>query len=767
MDQDESRKATSHTRQFAGLASKTPPPAAGADVQASALGQALAGLKSIASQLKLYKVDSPQVARIGEAAHAGLAALLQEKGALTLSVTERGLLINGEIVPGDDRTVQSSADFLAKLIQDVRLESFTMTPQLGQQEMLMFVQALAHGFWELTDGKQINERLQTEGIQNVTVDEVVYVAVGEDDLFIKEGVHKLGVGREEVTEAMTKIGQVIDEAPEHLLGEEESLAILGKLLQRNPELMKKARERGMRGAEVDVPKQFSARQAEASLTELSQVMEKVSGADQEILQRIGRTIMGSFRHDSDETARLEQFARDRGIRLLPSRLMAALDGTADLDPAECAAALLSLESDWQVAVMADHGAKLIEQFQKKGAGEQVNQLLSSVLKELQADETGRREAAARSLMEVRENLQFALLPDNGQYLEATILKSLAAEKESKVYAQLAELTGWLIRRRIAANQIDSAGDMLRKMSLHRSMTGRAQAAGKVLKSLAEGEELKVLLRELRRGNEAVVEMIEALGPVATLALVPELIGNLPAPLRKRLAKVIGGAGQEAAQALAELASGLRSPTEAARLLDVLTDAVTDRLLLAVIEPLVQHQMAVVRNHAAKLLTQKKIAGSGVILLAALQSETEEPCQLSMITALGVQRDGSAVSVLVTLAEHSNVSDTVRAACCVTLGRIGDAAAIPRLEKLVLGVGQRQTRSAPAVSSVVRVGAARGLGLFGNKQRIRDALTQVAEDRDPQVRAAAAEALGGARAPAAAGPARPQPARRVRRKGFEG
>ena len=446
MAPDESRKATSQAQQYDGLASKTPPPAAGSGVQASALGQALAGLKSIASQLKLYKVDSPQVARIGEAAHTGLAALLQEMGALTLSVTERGLLINGETVPGDDRAMQSSADFLAKLIQDARLESITMNPKLGRQEMLMFVQALAHGFWDLTDGKQINERLQTEGVQNVTVDEVVYVAVGEDDLFIKEGVQKLGVGREDVTEAMMKMGQVIDEAPEHLLGENEALAILGKLLKRNPELMKTARERGMQGAEVDVPEQLSAHQAEASLTELSQVMEKVSGADQEVLQRIGRTIMGSFRHDSGETARLEKFASDRGIRLLPSQLAAALDGTAELDPAECAAALLSLESDWQVSVMAGHGAKLIEKFQEKGAGEQVNQLLGSVLKELQAEDTGRREAAARSLLGVRENLQFALLPDNGQYLEATILKSLGAEKESKVYAQLAELAGWLIRR---------------------------------------------------------------------------------------------------------------------------------------------------------------------------------------------------------------------------------------------------------------------------------------------------------------------------------
>ena len=97
--------------------------------------------------------------------------------------------LSGDTLAGDGPGVMA-ADALERatlaLLAEVSVKSMTFKKGLTLDELITFLHALSRKFWDVKEGKEINERLRSERVFQVSVDEVQYVAVGEGDIVIED-----------------------------------------------------------------------------------------------------------------------------------------------------------------------------------------------------------------------------------------------------------------------------------------------------------------------------------------------------------------------------------------------------------------------------------------------------------------------------------------------------------------------------------------------------------------------------------------------------
>src|SRR6185436_12516917 len=116
-------------------------------------------------------------------------------------------------------------------------------------ELISFLHALTRKFWDVKDGKEINKRLRDERVNQVTVDEVQYVALGEGDIVIEDAARKLAGGETELAKLLDNLEQLIDSAAKEGMASEARLHLMKKLVEQDPTLMKKAGELGEKDEE--------------------------------------------------------------------------------------------------------------------------------------------------------------------------------------------------------------------------------------------------------------------------------------------------------------------------------------------------------------------------------------------------------------------------------------------------------------------------------------------------------------------------------------
>lgn len=140
--------------------------------------QSLIQLRGGISQAKLYQLVTPQYQRIAGEVMAAWAPALAYAGDIHLSIEAGETLVNGERL-----TLPQNAELavrgLERTLHETSLRGLHFQAGLSADELAQFMQDLAHNKLGSTDGKEINARLRTKGIQHITVNEVIYVAVGE------------------------------------------------------------------------------------------------------------------------------------------------------------------------------------------------------------------------------------------------------------------------------------------------------------------------------------------------------------------------------------------------------------------------------------------------------------------------------------------------------------------------------------------------------------------------------------------------------------
>src|SRR6185295_13802773 len=124
------------------------------------------------------------------------------------------------------------------ILGDSSVKSITFRKGLMLDELISFLHALTKKFWDVKDGKEINMRLRDERVNQISVDEVQYVALGEGDIVIEDAARKLAGGETELAKLLANLDQLIDSASSEGMGSEARLHLMKKLVEQDPNLLK-------------------------------------------------------------------------------------------------------------------------------------------------------------------------------------------------------------------------------------------------------------------------------------------------------------------------------------------------------------------------------------------------------------------------------------------------------------------------------------------------------------------------------------------------
>lgn len=711
-------------------------------------------LRVAVAQLRLYPKDSPQVLKVVTDTYHSIHSFLETANTLTLSKTPRGLLVNGRPLPERGTVSDSLESAMLILLSDAAIKSITYRKGLTLDELISFLHALTKKFWDVKDGKEINKRLRDERVNQISVDEVQYVALGEGDIVIEDAARKLAGGETELAKLLANLDQLIDSASTEGLGAEARLHLMKKLVEQDPNLLKEARakggsgEGGGEGDGVDLGSEgkITFEQARQGLGELAKLMKDLPPERHGALRNVGKVFVEAFRHNP----RLASLM----VTILSAETFDALPGTSRAEeqgkPKESAAVarvrlILQMSDDDRVQALGQEGNALLDELGALHEGELMQTLLGSLSGMLLDRNARKRLNTARTLNTLRRGLERAGTTEVEDAFESSVRMALDVERDPNVYSVLADMTAFIADLRLRRGKSDRARDVLELLHRHYQIKDptfpqRGELAYIALERVASGVGFASLSEKVRSGDPESTRIIEALDAAATRFLIRE-IKNAETPARRmHFAAFIARVGAGAATVLMDELGKTSVPSDVMHLIEVMPTAMPPDMTEMALGGLLRHATVAVRRRAATMLSEQSYPRAGGLLLDSVGAEGDPQTRVTFVECLGRLRFRGAVDVLNRLVDERQQPEEVRCAACAALGRIGDVRAVAVLSRLYYKGEKGLTKVFRSVPSSVRAAAARALAAFPTHKEAREALRSAKEDHDPSVRAVANQAL---------------------------
>ncbi|RPH50335.1 MAG: hypothetical protein EHM91_02125, partial [Planctomycetota bacterium] len=165
----------------------------------------LGNLKAAVAQSRLHPKDSPQVVKTGSDTFESLKAYLDAHPTLVLSTTHSGLTVNGQQL-----AAAGLEGSLIPVFTAAGVRSIVFRRGATQEELLTFIDAFVRKFWDLKDGRQINQRLLSERVASIDIDKL---EDGSDTNGEKAGGL---LSLEKAREALVELARLRSSAPEDL-----------------------------------------------------------------------------------------------------------------------------------------------------------------------------------------------------------------------------------------------------------------------------------------------------------------------------------------------------------------------------------------------------------------------------------------------------------------------------------------------------------------------------------------------------------------------
>lgn len=710
-------------------------------------------LRVTVAQLRLYPKDSPQALRAVTEVYQTVHSLLEERGNLTLSAGGKNLLVNGRPLAATGTVADSLQSAMLALLAESKVKSISLKKGLTLEELAGFLHALTMKFWDVKDGKEINRRLREERIFRISVDEVQYVALGEGDLVIEDAARKLAGSGTAVGELMAKLDQIVDAAAQEGLASEGRLHLMKRLLEKDPTLLDRARP-GSSGEAPAAPRDADSEvglldfnQAREALGDLSRLLREVPQAHRGRIRRLGELLAAAFSHNASLHKAMQAILSEQAAEVLEQEIAAAPTASAPAVPGAVARAqaIENLGDDERLQAMIQEGPALLEELSALNEKERVRSLLGSLQGSLADRSSRRRIQGTRAIAGLQRALENHATAEMMAGLEASVLSALDSEREPGPYHALADLAVFLADLRIRQGAIDRARPLIGILRRHYQIKDehfvkRAELAYAGLERLAAGSGMAALAPRIRDGEPEALALVESLDVAAATLLIREIKASETPSRRLHYAGLLARAGRGASSILMEEIHKTSSPTELVRLIETAPHALPPDMAELALTPLLQHGTAAVRRRAAQTMTDQGYPRAGLAILGALTGEKDPGVRSAFVDALGRLRPREAMDVLSGLADSRVEPDEVRVAACLSLGRIGDVRAVPLLARIYGRSDKGLTRILRAPSPpAVRAAAARALASFPGDREARETLKRAMEDKDPGVRAAAAQA----------------------------
>jgi hypothetical protein len=714
-------------------------------------------LRVSVAQLRLYPKDSPQVLKVVTDTYHSIHSFLETANTLTLSKTPRGLLVNGRPLPERGTVSDSLESATLGLLGDAGVKSITFRKGLTLDELISFLHALTKKFWDVKDGKEINKRLRDERVNQISVDEVQYVALGEGDIVIEDAARKLAGGETELAKLLANLDQLIDSAANEGLGSEARLHLMKKLVEQDPNLLKESGSgvgagsgTGVAGAgdgaDLGSEGKVTFEQARHALGEIARLLKEAPPNLHDALRAIGKVFVDSFKHNP----RLASLM----VTILSAQAVESLPGTATPEeaarPKESAAVarvrvILQMNDEERVQALAQEGNALLDELGALHEGELMRTMLGSLSGLLLDRNARKRLSVARGLNGLRRGLERAGTAEVEDSFEQAVRTALDVERDPSVYSVLADMTAFIADLRIRRGRIDRARDILEMLHRHYQIKDpifpqRGELAYIALERVASGVGFASLSERVRSGDPESTRIIEALDAAATRFLIRE-IKNAETPARRmHFAQFISRAGAGAATVLMDELGKTNVPSDLLHLIEVMPTAMPPDMAEMAMGGLLRHATVAVRRRAAAMLSEQTYPRAGGLLLDSLGAEGDPQTRTTFIECLGRLRFRGAVDALNRIADERQQPEDVRCAACASLGRIGDVRAVAVLSRLYYKGEKGLTKMFRNVPSGVRAAAARALAAFPTHKEAREALRAAKDDHDPSVRAVANQAL---------------------------
>ncbi|HVE39480.1 MAG TPA: HEAT repeat domain-containing protein [Planctomycetota bacterium] len=710
----------------------------------SALLDIFLTLRVSVAQLRLYPKDSPQVLKVVTDTYHSIHSFLETADLLTLSKTPRGLLVNGRPL-GERGTVSESLESaMLSILGDSSVKSISFRKGLTLEELIAFLHALTRKFWDVKDGKEINKRLRDERVNQVTVDEVQYVALGQGDIVIEDAARKLAGGETELAKLLANLEQLIDAASQQGMGSEARLHLMKKMVERDPHLLDKAQEGAGLGADLGEEGKLSFETARQALGLVAQLLKAVPAEHHESLRTLGKFITEAFKHNPRLAGMMVTILSDQTVEALP--------GVRDQNekPPESAAVtrckmILQMKDEERIQALTAEGNGLLDELGALHEGELMRTMFGS-LSGLLLDRMARKRLnTARSLNGLRRGLERANSQALEDAFEQAVRTALDVERDATVYSVLADMTAFIADLQIRRGRIDHAREVLSLLHRHYhikdpSFSQRGELAYIALERVANGVGFASLSEKVRQGDPEAMKIIESLDAAATRFLIRE-IKNADAPARRmHFASFIARAGSGAATVLVDELQKTAVPSDVLHLVEVLPYAMPPEMAEMAMGGLLRHATVAVRRRTATLLAEQSYPRSGGLLLDALASEADMQTRGVFVESLGRLRHRGAVEAISKVLDDRQQSEEVRVTACAALARIGDVRAVPMLTKFYYKGEKGLTKVFRIVPASIRAAAARALASFPTHKDARDALQAAKDDHDPAVRAVANQAL---------------------------
>jgi hypothetical protein len=712
-------------------------------------------LRVAVAQLRLYPKDSPQVLKVVTDTYHSIHSFLETANTLTLSKTPRGLLMNGRPLPERGTVSDSLESAMLVLLGDAAIKSVTFRKGLALDELISFLHALTKKFWDVKDGKEINKRLREERVNQITVDEVQYVALGEGDIVIEDAARKLAGGETELAKLLANLDQLIDSASNEGMASEARLHLMKKLVEQDPNLLKEAGSRGGSGKDgeghgdgVDLGDEgkVTFEQARNALGELARLIKESPPEQHPGLRSVGKVFVDAFKRNPRLASMMVTILSEQSVDALPGTVTPEEAGK----PAESAAVarvrlILQMNDDERLTAMTQEGNALLDELGALHEGELMRTMLGS-LSGMLLDRTSRKRlTTARALNTMRRGLERAGTAEVEDAFESAVRTALDVERDANVYSVLADMTAFIADLRIRRGKVERARDILEMLHRHYqikdpSFSQRGELAYIALERVASGVGFASLSEKVRAGDPESTRIIEALDAAATRFLIRE-IKNAETPARRmHFAAFIARAGAGAATVLMDELGKTSVPSDVMHLIEVMPTAMPADMAEMALGGLLRHATVAVRRRAATMLSEQSFPRAGGLLLDSVGAEGDPQTRMTLVECLGRLRFRGAVDVLNRVVDDRQQPDDVRCAACAALGRIGDVRAVAVWSKIYYKGEKGLTKVFRSVPSSVRAAAARALAAFPTHKEARDALRAAKEDHDPSVRAVANQAL---------------------------
>jgi HEAT repeat protein len=716
----------------------------------SALLDIFLTLRVSVAQLRLYPKDSPQVLKVVTDTYHSIHSFLETADVLTLSKTPRGLLVNGRVLSERGTVSDSLEGAMLSILGDSSVKSITFRKGLTLEELISFLHALTRKFWDVKDGKLINKRLRDERVNQVSVDEIQYVALGQGDIVIEDAARKLAGGETELAKLLANLEQLIDAASQQGMGSEARLHLMKKMVEKDPHLLEKAgaaptpQDGAGRGADLGEEGKISFETARQALGLVAQLLKSAPTEYHESLRTLGKFITEGFRHNPRLAGIMVTILSDQTVEALP--------GVRDQQekPAESAAVtrckmILQLRDEERITALTQEGNGLLDELGALHEGELMRTMFGS-LSGLMLDRMARKRLnVARAMNGLRRGLERAGTHEVEDAFEQAVRTALDVERDATVYSVLADMTAFIADLRIRRGRIDHAREVLSLLHRHYHIKDpnfqqRGELAYIALERVANGVGFASLSEKVRQGDAEAMKIIESLDAAATRFLIRE-IKNADTPARRmHFASFIARAGSGAATVLVDELQKTAVPADVLHLVEVLPYAMPPEMAEMATGGLLRHATVAVRRRAATLLAEQAYPRAGGLLLDALASEGDMQTRGVFVESLGRLRYRGSVEAISKVLDDRQQSEDVRVAACAALARIGDVRAVPMLTKFYYKGEKGLTKVFRIVPASIRAAAARALAAFPAHKEARDALRAAKDDHDPAVRAVANQAL---------------------------